>query len=693
MDEFWIEKAHQYISTHSAFSTVSDILYSDDLKVAEISAVVNVNLPSIYLENGITEIGVRNAEPVRFIFSERFPLEAPHILLRDDFPRVFPHINPSESDVYPCIYEGSLSELLQQAEWMNGVLNQLVDWLEKAASNSLLNYAQGWEPMRIDSSAGYICFEKYSVLDFFSKSTEGSKNVMYSKNNELFFVDFNVDMGKSKSAILCAFTTPAIIDKYTPCPITDLAELYHYAETLGVSNFKERIESYDSENIDDDLLFCILAVKRPVNLIGSEHAIELLNFVIEKSNPRKKKNRKLKRVLPDCKVQMLHHIDKVSPELLKRISGSTQNNNTRNIAVLGCGSLGSKLALHLARNGNQPFLCIDKDTFLPHNNARHGLTFTFSQNKAELLSHSLHSITGQSCETSKEGVSADYSNSKMIIDSTASFSVRSFLMGSEKLPPVISVGLYDQGKSGLLLMESKSRKARLCDLWAYLYLMTINDSATRQMLFASQNNEISIGQSCSSNILIMSDSAISLYAASFSLQIQKILEDGLPETGRLLLMKQSDLGGLTAEKFDIPNSMAARSLRPKNWQTRLSSAVEKRMRELSIRKQPNETGGVLLGSVFLNAKTIVITDILDAPPDSIETRTEFVLGTEGLEAQIKDIERKTNGKVTYLGTWHSHPFGGGASETDKRTSAKLLFVRNYEPTVCLIWTPTEVVEV
>ena len=158
-------------------------------------------------------------------------------------------------------------------------------------------------------------------------------------------------------------------------------------------------------------------------------------------------------------------------------------------------------------------------------------------------------------------------------------------------------------------------------------------------------------------------------------------------------MKQSDLGGLTAEKFDIPNSMAARSLRPKNWQTRLSSAVEKRMRELSIRKQPNETGGVLLGSVFLNAKTIVITDILDAPPDSIETRTEFVLGTEGLEAQIKDIERKTNGKVTYLGTWHSHPFGGGASETDKRTSAKLLFVRNYEPTVCLIWTPTEVVEV
>lgn len=693
MDEFWIEKAHQYISTHSAFSTISDILYSEDLKVVEISAVVNVNLPSIYLENGITEIGVRNAEPVRFIFSEHFPLEAPHILLRDDFPRVFPHINPSESDVCPCIYEGSLSELLQQAEWMNGVLNQLVDWLEKAASNSLLNYDQGWEPMRIDSSSGYICFEKYSVLDFFSRSTEGSKKVMYSKSNELFFVDFSADLSKSKSATLCAFTTPAIIDKYTPCPITNIAELYHYAETIGVSNFKERIESYDSENIDDDLLFCILAVKRPVNLIGSEHAIELINFVINKSAPRKKKNKKLKRVLLDCKVQMLHHIDKVSPELLKRISGSTQNNNTRSIAILGCGSLGSKIALHLARNGNQPFLCIDKDVFLPHNNARHGLTFTFSKNKAELLSYSLYSMTGQECEIAEEAVSTDYSKSKIIIDSTASFSVRSFLMGSEIIPPVISAGLYDRGKSGLLFMESKSRKTRLCDLWAHLYLMTLNDSETRQMLFASHNNEISIGQSCSSNTLIMSDAVISLYAASCSLQIQKILEDGFPETGKIFLMKQGDFGNLITEKFDIPDNTVIRSLRPKNWQTRLSSSVEKRMSELSSRKQPNETGGVLLGSVFLNAKTIVITDIIDAPPDSIETRTEFVLGTECLETQIKDIERKTNGKVTYLGTWHSHPFGGGASETDKRTSAKLLFVRNYEPTVCLIWTPTEVVEV
>lgn len=688
--KYWVEKAHQYIKTHCSFSNISDIMYSDDLKTATISACVNVNLPSIYIEKGITDSGVRNVELVQFVFPEQFPLEAPDIFLRDDFPRAFPHINPNRVKVCPCVYEGSLSELLQQAEWMNGILNQLVDWLEKAASNSLLNYEQGWEPMRIDAFAGYVFYERYN---FFSSNLEGSMRVPYYKNNEVFFV--NQKSKKSKTAILCAFKTDGVFDKYTPCCVTSFSELNSYAKSLGILNFKERIEFYDSENIDDDLLFCVLAVKRPVRLINSEYMIEFLNFVINKSTPRKKKNRKLKRVLPDCKIQMLYHIDKESPELLKCISGSKQKNDEKDIAILGCGSLGSKIAIHLARNGNFPFLCIDKDTFLPHNNARHGLSFSLLQNKAELLSCSICSILNRYCKVSKEAKTTDYSSSKIIIDSTASFSVRSFLMGNEKLPPVISAGLYDQGKSGLLLMENKSSKVRLCDLWAHLYLMSRSDSEIRMKLFSSQSEHVFIGQSCSSSSMIMDDATISLHAAYFSLQIQKILEDGLPDIGKLLIIniKQRDIGVLSAKKFDIPDSIVIRSLCPKNWQIRLSLSVEIRMRELSLKKKPNETGGVLLGSVFLNAKTIVVTDILDAPSDSRETPTAFILGTEGLEIQIKNIEQKTHGKVTYLGTWHSHPYGGGASETDKNTSAQLLFVRNYEPTVCLIWTPTEVVEV
>ena len=64
-----------------------------------------------------------------------------------------------------------------------------------------------------------------------------------------------------------------------------------------------------------------------------------------------------------------------------------------------------------------------------------------------------------------------------------------------------------------------------------------------------------------------------------------------------------------------------------------------------------------------------------------------------VNSEIKDTEKKTNGKVTYLGTWHSHPYGGKASQIDNRTYGKLLFVRNYEPTVCLIITHHDVIMV
>lgn len=140
MDKFWLEKARQYILDHNAFEDVSEIDFIETPKSASIFATVTIGLPSKFIKLGKTRSWSKKTKKlkIRFIFTEQFPLEAPKILLRDDLPRCFPHINPSDTDVNPCIYEGNLSELLQQSEWMNGILNQLVDWLEKAASNDFV---------------------------------------------------------------------------------------------------------------------------------------------------------------------------------------------------------------------------------------------------------------------------------------------------------------------------------------------------------------------------------------------------------------------------------------------------------------------------------------------------------------------------------------------------------------------------
>lgn len=691
MDEFWIKKVLKYIREHRAFNNVSEVQHKNE-DVAIISAELSVGLPARFIHAGSTKIGVRSVEPIWFIFGKDFPLKAPKIILRDDFPRCFPHINPSNKEVLPCIYEGDLSELLQQSEWMNGILNQLVDWMEKAASGSLINYAQGWEPMRNDNPAGFIVYDAFELIDFLNDSAIGSKGIYYEERNNFIFADSlrSLTNKRKGTVFVCRSLSGKTINRYIPNTILQLADLYKYAQEVGISDLKDKIESYDKGSLDEDKLFIAIAIKRPCKLIGSDTNIELLNFVVHKSRPRKGK----KRALPDCKVGMLSHINKTSPQLLKKMSDSKQRlDYTRSIAILGCGSLGSKIGLHLARNGNGPFLSVDDDIFLPHNNARHGLSLTWTQNKAELLTLAISSISGCEAKPLKESaLQADFSECRTIIDSTASLSVRSYLMSKKGLPPIISCGLYGSGKLGVMFMEGKDRRIRLDDLWAYLYLHSLKCDWLQNFLYSEQKNRVLIGQSCSSHTVVMSDANLSMFAASMSMRIQKIIEDGFPETGEINLNRISDEYSYLSERLSITKSTEIPAITKKEWTVRVLQSATDRMKEQSLAAGRNETGGCLIGSVFLAAKSVVVTDILPPPPDSIASPSLFVLGIEGLENKIKTIERKTNAKVTYLGTWHSHPHGGAASGTDKNTAQKLLFVRNYEPTVCLIWTPEGVIQ-
>ncbi|HML31955.1 Mov34/MPN/PAD-1 family protein [Sporomusa sphaeroides] len=679
----WLKKARQYIMEHNAFDNVSEIMFMDTTKAAIIHANVIVSLPSQFIKLGKNDLGVKNKEEIQFIFSERFPLESPKILLRDDFPRCFPHINPTDVTVNPCIYAGDLSELLQQSEWMNGILNQVVDWLEKAASNDLMNYDQGWEPMRNDHSVGYMRYTSDEVISAYKE-----QQIFYEERNGRIITDLHYNSTKKQPAHVIFVRTPNIINDYVPNTITKLSELCAYADSIGIHGIMEIIVKNDSRYINENKLFVIFSVKRPINLIDSNTSIEFLNFVIHKSDIRKNKQKSKKRVLPECKVDMLSHISNNSPALFRRLSGiKIESKIDKPIALVGCGSLGSKIGVHLARHGNEPFLCIDNDFFLPHNNARHALIFGWIENKAEIQASFLSSIGFSAKALAESAITIDYSQSNIIIDTTASLSVRNFFMKEIERPPVISGGLYGYGRYGLLLLENKSKTNQLTDIWAHLYYQSLTNLDLNKMLFSSNLTNISIGQSCSSQTMVANDAQISLMAAAMGLKIQNILDNGLSQSGEILFLKYSENYSLQTEVISVPECISLQSIIKRDWKVFLSNAAYEQMKEFLNSKSPNETGGVLLGSVFTYAETIIITGLLPAPPDSIEEKNRFILGTEGLADKIKDIEKKTNGKVTYLGTWHSHPFGGSASQTDKNTYKKLLFVRNYEPTICLIITP------
>jgi len=108
-----------------------------------------VQLPSRAIANGVSASGVRAIETLHLQFPPDYPLRGPAPFLRVDFPTHFPHINPHKSGqrVPPCIFEGSLHELFHRFG-IDGVIDQLLDWLNKAAAGQLIDLNQGWEPTR-----------------------------------------------------------------------------------------------------------------------------------------------------------------------------------------------------------------------------------------------------------------------------------------------------------------------------------------------------------------------------------------------------------------------------------------------------------------------------------------------------------------------------------------------------------------
>jgi len=70
---------------------------------------------------------------------------------------------------------------------------------------------------------------------------------------------------------------------------------------------------------------------------------------------------------------------------------------------------------------------------------------------------------------------------------------------------------------------------------------------------------------------------------------------------------------------------------------------------------PNETGGLLMG--FVRAEHAEITTIIGAGPEAVMTRRSFMPDRDWQYEQIDRLYNDTNGAITYLGEWHSHPSG------------------------------------
>ena len=703
---------------------------------------MRVELPRDAIDRGMTTTGVKAIEWVRIEFPTSFPSKAPRFLLRADFNRAHPHINPGMPGdlVYPCIYEGSLDELLHETGWIDCLVDQMADWLCKAAVGELMNCTgQGWEPIRRDGITGHIVVDASAIRARLAKNKNPECNFLpyeyfsfdgtseYSgrivDENKLYrtmreanreikigtFARHFVTVRLSIALIVWGGTQKSV-DDYLPDNVNTLAELLDRASEYGCRlgleiRLKEIIENITTRLIDEQLdIAVVFVVKRPCNLIGEESDLEVIPYRVVFTSDQ---NRNLR--IDRVEISPLGQIQKLNRNLLAQVSGRkpTKIDKSKEIVLVGCGSLGSKIVEHLARAGHGPFKLYDKDCFSPHNSARHAVAnrtaAEFMLPKSWLTAGTLQQLGASVREIKnpfEDVITALQQNPKLfartgdlIIDATASSSVQDALCSVAPNvlgAPLLRSALYGRGQIGFFGLEGKDRNPRIDDLTTQLYQLGLDTPALGKPLYEfSEFDRLSLGQGCASYTMKISDARISQFAAGIAERISRQLDHGLPTEGELLVGMLSEEGmGVTWAHHTI-SQVEVIHLNDDEcpWELRIPLYLKQQMQMESNQRQPSETGGVLIGHINWSRRTIYVSSLLPPPEDSLFSANQFVLGTKGLRNAIASIEKYTGGTLTYLGTWHSHPNGGEASLLDRKTLVKLAEERGRAPSVCLIYGP------
>lgn len=658
---------------------------------------------------GASPSGVRPREEVRFDFPAAFPAKAPEFSLRPDFSRNHPHIQPwlgVDDRVIPCVLNGSIGEFLA-ARGFHDLVAQILDWLQGAAEGRLMNLKQGWEPARRDTyhdvlvadherlvslvtpTGGFQFFRTVYgcqwTRDFTSyfwgelKEKETAKAALSEKK---FSADSDYGRGEGLAVAVWpgkrADGKPFVCDTYLPddiATVSDLmqrAKLYGVDASLGAAVALLRARAAKMKPVTFPLAV-ILMVRRPSRVLGTNSNVEVCSYLTPNILPAGPM------ADPQNPVRPLAHRDAIEPRLLRSLSGDA---DTPSWALLGCGSLGSKVAMHAARSGNAPAIAADRAKLAPHNAARHALypigdtlAAGWLSPKAEALATALagfrkpvRALCGDhvALATDLAAIRGKVAKPKWLVNTTASLVVRESLVADafRGLPRVVEMSLFDGAQIGYVGIEGLGHNPNSVELVAALYQQASTDDALRTRLLLAENVvRAAIGQGCGSLTMVASDAAISVVAAGMS-EIFSALDIASP--GRIELL-QRDGFAMGHTSMEVPPFRRVSIDGLDGWTLSVSEAVHDRILEEKARHPRDETGGVLVGWSSSLAKRMVVTDLIDAPADSRRSPTEFVLGVAGLSDAVDALHARSGGLIRCLGTWHSHLGAAEPSPTDKNS--------------------------
>lgn len=661
---------------------------------------LRIDLPT---RGPIGGLDIRRIEPVIILIDTRdFPFDTPDARIdRKSFPADnVPHLNPVKPGQPPwlCLHRGSIDDWFSEHN-LRELVQRIRGWFRDAARGRLMREGDVFEPTRLDVSTRAMIFSARAIDQVVMRQWartrgpgygftlahlggHGLKHTGWDSAVAVNLLPFllpdpdaeMIDIARGLNAVitdtnevqkatfaLCAWSSPTPVTTYFGRLPTTYGELAAFADQLGIPL---RVAMDDLAAHGGQLLKgvpVVLGILRPRPLQGTGSLIEWLCFMVVSDDE-----------LADADVVLsLGHREPLTPEFARTLSAIKNVDRLDKPVIVGCGAIGSKVALHLAKAGFVAQRLVDYASLTPHHVVRHGLLGDYlGKSKAEGVRDAIVRLYPGQREIGTEFVAGSFADlladpSKLedrsiLIDSTASSSVQHHVIQAA-LPAglhVCRIEIADQGRLGILAYEGGRRNPRLDDLQLHLLDLARTDEAISAWLRTHAKEQpmfedIGIGLGCSSMTLRLADDVVSHHAAAFSRALRKLAGQ---DRGHLVLVTERDDASSIRISTIAPVTVLDVDGRPE-WSVRISASAITATRAHLDTRSHRESGGLLVGYVNMKRKIVYISHALEPSRDSRGTREGFVRGVEGYPDMIKDIEVRTGGILGYVGEWHTHPEG------------------------------------
>jgi hypothetical protein len=689
-----------------------------ETKIA-VAITVDVDLPSL---GNYEDIDIQANEPILIVFDTAEYPTTPPIVFTDrlSFPKNnLAHLYIAVNGRPPafCLTRGSF------ADWYAGkrsvdLVIRIGNWLRDAATGKLSLDGGQFDPMRLEKYSGIVVYD----YDRFLKIVHERKSFVPNQNFAILLFKRNSDTSFKFILTITAENYEEVAEILQEASEKENAslktdhfhvgylvwsndkasngqfiidtpivwnELKNFAQTYGISfNFLESYIATDDKNHFMGIPI-IIAIKRPLNVIGYPGNIEFSNYTAIINNTDKVAGK----INSDAAVSLFSHNQPLTLQKANNISGLKQIFEETSM-IMGCGALGSKITMHLARGGNGKLILVDPDTISPHNLVRHALLGQYiGLNKALAVKEAIESIyPDQKTEVVNKVLTdptlqhCDYNKLGWIFDFTASENVFNTIINARKLtaPVICRANISDSGNLGILNIEGFERNPRLDDLQVslfsrYSHSQSISDWLHRE--YASLNGNtvnVNIGVGCNSETTILSDEVISSHGAYFA-GVIKHEASKTRSVGKIYLNRVISSGEyqMESEVIEVKPFVVIPAVNEPSWLIRFAHGVTDKIILQTSKAGHFETGGVFIGVANYKTKTIHVTGVIDAPVDSTANEVCFFRGHKGLASEIDKVTIGSGNQLGYIGEWHSHPRGPDAlSPTDLKAVSN--FKKDFE---------------